>query len=424
VRCHERSSASPRRAVGSARSWLAVLAAAGAGGLGGPTAAGAAPVADPAVFRITPSSAPVAGVPVRVHVTGTAAGTAPADPEADSDPAVGLAILPPGVPCPGTYAEVTGAVFQDSWHWERGAPGSEPFDQAPVVWLDQPGPHNACGYFGLEGELSLIDDPEATTQVYAPTVLHVARPTITHDLALEGPLEGGQQARLLGSISSDAPVQVQIHLNRAADTCAATSTANQPRDQFQGGPEPFELYGGPRRVATAVGLPASGGAHHLCVYAFRDEQEADPDLVWSGPAVQIAPAPASPPPSATPTVSDPIDQPPVTAAPPPVVEEPEVTQPTSTPVTCSVAQIAVRRGKQLRIRCPRGRGTVGIRLRREGRYRPLRSAHLRLRGRVARWSTATLAVGRWTGRIIYQGRTAGRVRLVIRPPARAARSIR
>jgi hypothetical protein len=216
----------------------------------------AAPIGDSSVYRVTPEHAIVAGVPVRIHLQGTAAGTAPADPGADTDPAAGLAVLPPGVSCPGSFAEVAGATYQDAVHWTRGDPASEPFDLAPAITFDTPGEYAGCGYFGLEGFQTLDEDPTATTLQFQPRPLVVARPTVTTDLAFDGPPTSGGTVRLVGTASSDAPETVTIQLNRAADACGGTAEINAAANRFIASPDPIELYGGPRPIRVA-GLPVA-----------------------------------------------------------------------------------------------------------------------------------------------------------------------
>jgi hypothetical protein len=384
----------------------------------GAGAASAAPVGDPAVWQITPEHAVVAGVPVRVHLQGSAAGTAPADPDADRDPAAALAIAPPGVGCAPSYAETVGSTYQDAWHWTRDDPASEPFDEQPAVTFDTPGTYTACGYFGLEGFLSLEDDPEATTLEYQPRSIQVARPTVAVDVAFDGPLQGGSTIRLVGSASSNAPETVTVQLNRAADACASTAAINAPQDRFTAKPEPLAVYGGPRRIAVAVGLPTTGGEYHLCAYASRDGQEGDPDLTQTGPTVTVqgaAPGRTAPP------VAAPGDggttAPPVQLVPPAVapLDTSLLTPPVSAkpPVVCTVKTVAVRRGRTVSVRCPRATGTIGLRLRRAGARTTLRSSTLKLRHGRARLRTSRLPAGTWSTTVVYRGRPAGTIRVVV-----------
>jgi hypothetical protein len=383
--------------------------------------ASAAPVGDPAVWKITPEHAVVAGVPVRVHLQGTAAGTAPADPDADSDPAAALAIVPPGVGCAPSYAETVGTSFQEAWHWTRGDAASEPFDAQPAVTFDTPGTYTGCGYFGLEGLLSLEDDPEATTLQFQPRPIEVARPTVNVALAFDGPLTGGTTIRVLGTASSNAPETVTVQLNRATDACGSTAEINAPLDRFTTKPEPFALYGGPRRVAAAVGLPSPGGDYRLCVYASRDGQSGDPDLAQSGPVVTLQGGPESPGVPTAP-VADPVGttSPPVQVAPPAVAPiDTSLLTPVvviAPPVVCAVKPVAVGRGRVVGVRCPRGTGTIGVRLRRTGPGTTLRTFTLKLRGARARLRTTRLPPGTWAGTVAYRGKPAGTIQFVVLPP--------
>ncbi|MEV4420481.1 hypothetical protein AB0L40_10970 [Patulibacter sp. NPDC049589] len=401
-----------------------------------PAFASAAPIGDPAVWKVTPEHAVVAGVPVRVHLQGDATGTAPADPDADTDPAAGLAIVPPGVACAPSYAEVVGATFQDAWHWTRGDAAAQPFDQQPAVTFDTPGVYTGCGYFGLEGFLSLEDDPAATTIQYQPRPIEVARPTVAVDLAFDGPPKGGGTIRLVGSASANAPETVTVQLNRDADACGSTAAINAPQDRFGEKPEPFALYGGPRPVAVAVGLPAEGGAHHLCVYASRDGQDGDPDLVRSGPSITIEAAPPAPPAPPAAPPADGTTAPPVQVLPPAVAPiDTSILTPVVTGrprMACTLGTVAVRQGTSVKIRCPKGTGTIGVRLRKAGSPRAsIRTSTLRIHLSRAELRTTRLSPGTWSSVVTYHGRPAGTITLVVLPPrakaprttAKAARAV-
>jgi len=398
--------------------------------------AAAAPIGDPAVWKVTPEHAAVAGVPVRVHLQGNASGTAPADPDADTDPAAGLAIVPPGISCAPSYAEVVGPTFQNAWHWTRGDPASEPFDQQPAITFDTPGIYTGCGYFGLEGFLSLEDDPAATTIQYQPRPIEVARPTVAVDLAFDGPPKGGGTIRLIGSASANAPETVTIQLNRQADACGSTAAINAPQDRFGSKPEPFALYGGPRPVAVAVGLPPEGGVHHLCVYASRDGQDGDPDLAQSGPSIAIDPLPPAPPAPPAPPPADGTTSPPVQVVPPLVAPiDTSLLTPVATSkprMACTLGTVAVPLGKSVKIRCPKATGTIGVRLRKAGSPRAsIRTSTLRIHLSRAVLRTTRLSPGTWSSVVTYRGRPAGTITLVVLPPrakgpqnaAKAARAV-
>lgn len=412
-----RRPAHPRRSVAAATLGVVTVLAGGAAAAA-PATVSAAPIGDPAVWSVTTDGPVVAGVPARIQLRGDASGTEPADPEADTDPAVGLGIVPPGVGCPGSYAELTGTVFGDSWHWVRGDGTSQPFHKYPSVLFDVPGSYAACGYYGLEGFLSLDDDPDATTVQYQPYTVVVQRPTVDVDLVFDGPPVGGRAIRLTGIATANAPQTVTIHLNPADLPCAATAQINEPHDRFAEGPEPFALYGGPRPIAVAVGLPTVGGAYRTCIYAHRDGQDGDPDLAVSGPSIVIdAPPPAPPllPPAGPPTEAT---VPPVQVLPPVLpVDTSELTPVVTTeqPISCTVNRVAVRRGTTVAIRCPRASGTIGVRLRRAGN-RPLQTSTLKLQKGIAQLRTSRLSPGAWSSVVIYRGRSVGTVQLVVRGP--------
>jgi hypothetical protein len=224
---------------------------------------------------------------VVIRLQGDATGTAPADPDADGDPAAGFAVLPASVPCPASYAEVVGAAGQNAWHWQRGDPASEPFDVSQAVTFEQAGAYTLCGYFGLEGERDLESDAAATTGAYVPVAITVARPTVSADLAIDGPLRPGANRTLSGRLSSNAPANVEVYLNRDSQACAANGPAGEPLDQFATTPGPFNVFGQDLAVSSAVALPEEVGRFRLCAYASREDHEGDPDLVRDLGPVEI-----------------------------------------------------------------------------------------------------------------------------------------
>lgn len=234
-------------------------------------------------------SSPVAGSPALFRLGGSAAGTAPADPDADTDPAAALAVLPPGSTCPGSYAEVTGAIYSNSWHWIRGEAASEPYDLTGIADLHVPGSYPACAYFGLEGQASLDFDPLATLYNYAPAQVVVARPSVTANLKLDGTIAPNRWATITGTVTSNAPVNVTIQLNHAADACAANSAVNA--SLATSSIDLLVPVFGSAQVLETVQLPPLADNYILCTYAYRDGFEADPDLVLASTPYASLPQP-------------------------------------------------------------------------------------------------------------------------------------
>lgn len=345
---------------------------------------------------------PVAGVPFRLEVQGTAAGTEPSDPDADRAPALGIALLPPGIACPDSYALVVGDVFSRTYGWARGSSQSEPYQTSDPLTIDRPGVYTACAYFGLEGILTISADAEATIQRGVPVPVNVARPSVSSTVALDGPLNAAGVARLYGQVQSDAPEQLTFHLNEAGRSCAATATSNAGNNRFS--PAVTDsVYGGPTTVAREVVLPSSPGEYRLCTYAHRAGQGGDPDLVLSSDAIPIStqlPQPSTPLSGLTPAqpaVGDgaiATDLPPITNT---------VFADRQPAVVCRLSAYTVRRTRSVWVRCPGASGTIGVTLTRHGQRR---TYTLLVNGAgTARLRTDRVPAGTWTVRVTYRGAT-------------------
>ncbi|MEV4420482.1 hypothetical protein AB0L40_10975 [Patulibacter sp. NPDC049589] len=376
-------------------------------GLALTASASAAPVGDPAVWQVTPEqTAIVAGVPTRIALAGDATKTAATAPNGDVDPAAALTVLPPGVACPGSYAETVGEVYSRSYDWTAGSPAAAPFSLPQAITFDQPGIYTACGYYGLTGTLALADDQDATTLVYTPRTFTVQRPTVGVDVRLDGPRYPGATIKLLGSASANAPETVSVHLNQADQACQSTAPANTSLQRFALPPDPIPVYG-TRQIATTVTLPDRVGDYRLCVYAARDGQDGDPDL-----AVDTAGRPDG-------TIQ--VREAPAAASTPPVIYGTGKSG-TKQPI-CRLTPFSPRQGERVTIVCRGISGKIAIGLK-KSRSGPVRHSHVVTLSAGGRASipTKNLKPGAWYSQIKWDDKLAQSTNFYVKTAVTKARS--
>jgi len=368
-------------------------------GLALASSASAAPVGDPAVWQAAPeSTAIVAGVPTRIALAGDATKTATTAPNGDAAPAAALTVLPPGVTCPGSYAETVGEVYSREYAWTAGSPAAAPFSMSQAITFDQPGVYTACGYYGLTGTLSLADDQDATTLIYAPRSFTVQRPTVGLDVRLDGPLYPGATIKLLGNASANAPETATVHLNQADQACQSTAPANNSLQRFSLPPDPIPVYG-TRQIATTVTLPDRVGDYRLCLYAARDGQDGDPDLTVDtagqpGGTIQIREAPATP-------------------SAPPVIYG--TGKDGTKKVNCRLTPFSPRQGQRVTISCRGISGKIAIGLK-KSRNGPVRHSHIVTLSSSGRGSipTKNLKPGAWYSQIKWDDKLTQSTNIYVR----------
>jgi hypothetical protein len=152
---------------------------------------------------------------------------------------------------------------------------------------DEVGSFLLCVYASREGHEA---DPD-----YGPVGVPVVigRPVVSYSLGVPGTVYAGGRAALVGSVTSDWPVNVDVFLNRSGDVCRATASQDAGFDQFGAGPGQISVPAGVFKVSLPVTLPAVAGVYRFCVYASRDGHEEDPDnagLVTGGSIVVVGAA--------------------------------------------------------------------------------------------------------------------------------------
>lgn len=299
-----------------------------------------------------------------------------------------MTVLPNGISCPGSYAETVGDVYSRTFAWAAGDPTASPFTLPQAITFDQPGTYTACGYYGLTGTLALDEDQDATTLVHRPRAFTVERPTVAVAVRLEGPRYPGATIKLLGTATANAPETVVVQLNRAEQACQTTAPANATLEQFALPPDPVPVYGS-RSIATTVTLPNRVGDYRLCLYAARDGQEGDPDLVVDTAGtpdgtIQVREAPATP--STSPVIYG-------------------TGRDGTRRVNCRLTPFSPRKGQRVTISCRGISGKLAIGLK-KSRSGPVRHSHVVTLSTAGRASipTRNLAPGAWYSQVKWDGR--------------------
>lgn len=346
----------------------------------------ALPAASQAAWQADAPAVAVASVPFRLDLTGQVS-----SPGADPlDEQLAYVVVDESIACPLSYAEVAGGSVNDILPSGR-VPGATSVHAATTLVFDRPGEYRICAYFGLSDTLQT--DPSGTLVQIPERLLSVSRPTVTAKLEIDGDRVAGSPQLLRGTFGTNAPENVEVHVNQADTPCAPAPGPDRRRDRASTSAEPFYVYSASYLTQREIVMPSTVGTYVLCVYAYRAVAPADPDLVLRGAPFAVGPVPATR-----------TDSPTIYADGSAGTKQ----------VRCQLARVVVRRGARVTLRCPGVSGRLAIALRRRGAA-PLsvsRIVRLDARGN-ARLATVSLDPGRWQVTMRWSGYLANRSTLVV-----------